>query len=349
MFGNARYVHSIVEDAKMNLGVRVVSELKDSEINTKVVSTIEEEDVAEAFATTQADYVDIPTDQEQLTEALEELDDLIGLDDMKQEVRNMIKLTRYYREINKDIRKSFSIHSIFTGNPGTGKTTVARIIGKIYKALGILERGHLVESDASDLIAGFVGQSALKTREKIEEAMGGILFIDEAYSMTEGRNAEFGKKAVAALLKQMEDRRGKFAVIVAGYPEPMDNFIRSNPGLKSRFDQTFHFNDFSADELMTIAKLMLAQAGLTPNDEAAEYLKDYLSVLHQGRNQFFGNARTVRKIVEKVVRKQNLRMASLAPKERTKEMLKLLSLEDVQDFSSTEISVSRQPVGFRIR
>ena len=133
--------------------------------------------------------------------------------------------------MNRDVLKAFSLHSIFTGNPGTGKTSVARIIGKIYKALGLLERGHLIDADASSLIAGFVGQSALKTKELVDKAMGGVLFIDEAYSMTNGQNNEFGKQAIAALIKEMEDRRGSFSLIVAGYTHEMQQFIKSNPGL----------------------------------------------------------------------------------------------------------------------
>ncbi len=190
------------------------------------------------------------------------MDSLIGLNSVKQEVRDLIKLVRYYREIGKDVRNAFPIHSIFKGNPGTGKTTFARIIGNIYKSLGVLERGHVIETDSSDLIAGFLGQTAIRTKEKIFDALGGILFIDEAYALTEGQHPEFGKKAVATLIKQMEDRRGDFGVIVAGYTKPMNVFVESNPGIKSRFDQTMVFQDFSKAELFEIAVSMLEKVRL---------------------------------------------------------------------------------------
>ena len=185
---------------------------------------------------------------------MSELNALTGLANIKQEVNELIKLTKYYREIDRDVLKAFSMHSIFLGNPGTGKTTVARIIGKFYKALGLLERGHVIDADGSDLVAGFVGQTSLKTKDLVKQAMGGILFIDEAYAITEGGpnsgGHDFGKKAIAALIKEMEDHRSEFGVIVAGYTDNMKSFIESNPGIKSRFDRTFHFEDFTENELV---------------------------------------------------------------------------------------------------
>ncbi|MBU2650938.1 MAG: AAA family ATPase [Bacteroidetes bacterium] len=345
-FGNARMVTGIIDDAKINLGVRIMRDMQNNHLNKKLVSTIEEEDIRDVFISTGRARVDIPTDEELLAETMKEMDQLIGLNNIKEEIRNMIKLVRYYRDINKDVQKAFPVHSIFTGNPGTGKTTVARIMGNIYKSLGILERGHLIETDASDLIAGYLGQTALKTRDKINEAMGGILFIDEAYSLTEGLHPEFGKKAVSTLIKQMEDRRGEFSVIVAGYSMPMAEFLESNPGIRSRFDQTFLFQDFLEDELFEIASLMFRNSGLQLEDAAGQYLSEYLKHLYQGRNQFFGNARSVRKIVERTVRKQNLRMASLPSAGRTAYHIHTVTLDDIKDFPMEE-SVSRKPIGFK--
>jgi SpoVK/Ycf46/Vps4 family AAA+-type ATPase len=151
---------------------------------------------------------------------------------------------------------------VFTGNPGTGKTTVARILAQIYKALGILERGHLIECDRQSLVGGYVGQTAIKTAEIIERAMGGVLFIDEAYSLTEGGQSDFGKEAIEIILKRMEDRRGDFIVIAAGYTDNMKRFIESNPGLKSRFDRTFHFEDFKTPELVEIAVNQFSESNL---------------------------------------------------------------------------------------
>lgn len=331
-FGNARLVHSLVDEAKINMGVRVMRSIGAEKIDKTLASTIVEEDVHEIFGRKKRHYVDIPPDEEILADTMRELDGLIGLQNIKSEIRNIIKLVRYYRDIHKDIMKAFPIHSVFTGNPGTGKTTVARLIGNLYKSLGILERGHLVETDASDLIAGYLGQTALKTKDKINEAIGGVLFIDEAYSLMDGQHPDFGRKAIETLIKQMDDRRGEFSVIVAGYPKPMQLFLESNPGIQSRFDQTFVFHDFSEDELWTIAQSMLAGAEISLTDEAGGYLKNYLLYLCQARNQYFGNARSVRKIVDRIVIRQNLRMASLDPSQRTEEMIHQAILDDLSEF-----------------
>jgi len=328
------------------MGVRVVSKLDEGDLNKSVVSTIEAIDIEDVFKEQDPDFVDIPIDEEILKEAMDELNMLLGLEDIKQEVKNTIKLVKYYREIKRNIRNSFQLHSVFTGNPGTGKTSVARIIGKIYKGLGILERGHVVETDSSDLIAGYLGQTAGKTKEKILEAMGGVLFIDEAYALTEGNHPSFGKKAVATLLKQMEDNRGKIAVIVAGYTKPMKRFIESNPGLQSRFDQTMIFEDFSSEDLYKIALKMIDDNGLVAEQKALDHIKTYLEFLYATRNQFFGNARSVRKIVERAVRNQNLRMASMEADKRTDKDIETISFNDVKEFI-VDPTLTSGGIGFR--
>ena len=345
-FGNARLAHSVIDEAKINMGVRVMKKIKESEINKEMLSTIMLNDIKQVFKPKRSVYVDIPTDEELLTDTVREMDSLVGLTSVKQEVRDLIKLVRYYREIGKDVRNAFPIHSIFKGNPGTGKTTFARILANIYKSLGVLERGHVIETDSSDLIAGYLGQTAIRTKEKVFDALGGILFIDEAYSLTEGQHPEFGKKAVATLIKQMEDKRGDFGVIVAGYTRPMNVFVESNPGIKSRFDQTMVFEDFTEQELYEIAVSMLLSFNLELNKEASEYLKNYLNFLFVNRNQYFGNARSVRKIVERIQRNQNLRMASLKSDQRTTEELGHVILKDVQGFQIEESSGSKS-IGFK--
>ena len=176
-----------------------------------------------------------------LFESLAELNALTGLDSVKTEVNEMVKLVRFYQESGKDVLNKFSLHTVFTGNPGTGKTTVARILSRIYKGLGILEKGHLIEVDRQGLVAGYVGQTAIKTADKVNEAVGGILFIDEAYSLANesGGQHDFGGESIQVILKRMEDLRGKFGVIVAGYTENMQDFINSNPGLRSTRNQIF--------------------------------------------------------------------------------------------------------------
>lgn len=345
-FGNARLVHSIIDDAKINMGVRVMRESKERGISKELITTIQKEDVEEVFLEKKKQNINIPVDEELLAYTLKDLDRLVGLEEIKQDIRNMVKLVKYYRETGKDVKRAFPVHSVFKGNPGTGKTTLARILGNIYKALGILERGHIVETDSSDLIAGYIGQTALKTRERIAEAMGGILFIDEAYSLTEGRHPEFGKKAVATLIKQMEDKRGEFGVIVAGYTGPMDNFLESNPGILSRFEQTFHFRDFTADELYNISEIMFSNAGLSLDAGAGAHIREYLGYLHKIRNKYFGNARSARKIVERTIRNQNLRMASLDPGQRSPEKIRTVTLDDVAEFR-IETTTEQKTLGFR--
>ena len=354
-FGNARLVHSLVDEAKMNLGVRLVREYDPDELTREMLATIEAKDIEDLTKGEIGKRLKLEVDEPLLKEALDELNELIGLAQIKQEIRELIRLTKYYREMDRDVLKAFSMHSIFTGNPGTGKTTVARIMGKIYKALGLLERGHLIDADGSDLIAGWVGQTAIKTKELVKKAMGGVLFIDEAYAITEGGGAagggaDFGKKAIAALIKEMEDHRGEFAVIAAGYTDNMKRFKESNPGIQSRFDKTFHFEDFSESELWDIAVIMLKQKGLKADAAAEKHLKKYIAFLYAHRNKFFGNARSIRKIVEKAFRNQELRMAGLPKSKRTKKALTTLNQEDVREFvagGTTETTDKSPSIGFK--
>ena len=345
-FGNARFVHALVDEAKMNLGIRLVKSGNLDRFTKKQLAEILEQDIEDISTPNDDKILHLPIDVDLLKEAQAELDALTGLEKIKQEVHDMIKLTRYYKEMNRDMLKVFSMHSVFSGNPGTGKTTVARILGKFYKALGLLERGHLIDADASDMVAGYVGQTALKTDEVVKKAQGGILFIDEAYAMTEGNNNDFGKQAVATLIKQMEDKRKEFGLIVAGYTKNMEDFLKSNPGLKSRFDRTFHFEDFSAEELHTIAIRMLDDVGLKPNAEANKHIKNYLLGLYSARDRFFGNARSVRKMVEKAHRNQELRMASLPKEKRTKRAMCTLVLEDVAEFH-VQVLQQAKGLGFK--
>lgn len=347
-FGNARLAHSMIDEAKMNLGIRVMKDPNLESLTKEQLSTLKDIDIEDIINTNLAKKINIGVDDALLQEAMMELDNLTGLSTIKQEVNELIKLSKYYKEINRDLLKAFSMHSVFMGNPGTGKTTVARILAKVYKALGLLERGHLIDADASDLEAGFLGQTSIKTKDLIGKAMGGVLFIDEAYAITEGRNSDFGKKAIAALIKEMEDHRGEFGVIVAGYTKNMQDFIEANPGLKSRFDQNFHFQDFNEDELWAIALAMYKERELTPSEEAQRHLKTYINYLYKNRDQFFGNARSMRKMVEKSSRNQELRMAGLKKKLRTEKVMMTLSIDDVKEFiASKESQMKKSVMGFK--
>lgn len=205
-----------------------------------------------------------------------------------------------------------SFHLVFSGNPGTGKTTVARIVGKVYNALGILSKGHLVEVDRSGLVAGYVGQTALKTQEVIAQALGGVLFIDEAYTLTpENGDKDFGQEAIDTILKAMEDHRDDFIVIVAGYATLMPRFIDSNPGLKSRFNKYLYFADYNGEELYQIFQDRVKRNDYQLDEKAAEAVREHLQELYEDRDSNFGNARDVRNLFEKIVANQADRVAGL--------------------------------------
>lgn len=347
-FGNARLVNSLVDEAKMNMGLRVMKSADLSQVTAEMLKKVELQDVQKIFKEEIQELPVIEEDNVLLDEAMTELNSMIGLVEVKNQIFELIKLVRFYRDMGRDVLGRFSLHTVFKGNPGTGKTTVARILAKIYKALGILERGHLVECDRQSLVAGYIGQTAIKTQERIDKAMGGVLFIDEAYALSpQGVVNDFGNEALETILKQMEDKRGKFIVIVAGYTEPMDRFIESNPGLKSRFDRTLNFEDYTSEELFQIAMYMLQQEKLTPDAEAEEYLRKYMKYLYERRDKYFGNARSVRKIIGQGVRKQHLRMASLDKASRTEEMLTALTLADLKDLNFEEEAGNQRKIGFR--
>lgn len=333
-FGNARYAISIIDEAKMNLGLRLMKRADLKELDGNTLSTIEKEDVELVFKQRGKRKYNITINERLLQSAMDELNALVGIPNIKNEVNELVKLVRFYHDIGKDVLNKFSLHTVFLGNPGTGKTTVARIMGKIFKALGLLERGHMVELDKQGLVAGFVGQTALKTDERIKEAKGGVLFIDEAYAL--GESNDFGREAIETLLKRMEDSRGDFAVIVAGYTEPMKRFLESNPGIRSRFDRTFEFSDYNENELFRIAIALLKTENLRLDDEAYEYLQKYITSIHEYRDKYFGNAREIRKLIVDAIQNQNLRLASIPKEQRTKEMLETMTMEDLKEFKLQE-------------
>ena len=348
-FGNARFVNGIIEEAKQNMALRLVSENKVlEELEPEELSTIQLKDIQKVFRDGIDERVLLPIDEALLNDTLAQLRDLVGLEEIKREVDEMAKLVSYYREIGKDIKTAFSLHTVFIGNPGTGKTTVARLLVQIYKALGILERGHLVECDRRSLVAGFVGQTAIKTGELIDKAIGGGLFIDEAYSLTKSGSNDFGREAVETLLKRMEDQRGEFMVIVAGYPKEMREFLEANPGLLSRFDKQFEFKDYKLEELISIAKMMFEKEELELDAEALQHLESYIEKLLSNKHKYFGNARTIRKIVNETIKRQNLRMAGMDPKDRKPEMISTVALDDISGFQLLEEDSSeKKGIGFR--
>ncbi len=272
-----------------------------------------------------------------LEELLAQMDELCGLEKVKADVKSLINLVkvRKLREKEGLPVPPLSLHLVFMGNPGTGKTTVARLLAKLYHVIGVLSKGQLVEVDRSGLVAGFVGQTALKTQEVINKALGGVLFLDEAYALTShtGQN-DFGQEAVEVLLKNMEDHRDDLIVIVAGYTDLMGDFIHSNPGLESRFNKYFYFDDYNGEQMLQIFRSMCKKNGYALDDAAEGYAKEFLSEMYACRDENFGNARDVRNFFERSVAFQSDRVAGL--EQVDKDTLMALTAADLKQAAGEE-------------
>ncbi len=279
-----------------------------------------------------------PEPPESIEELKAELEGYIGLSVIKQEVQSLINLVtvQKLRKQNDLPVEDLSLHMVFSGNPGTGKTMIARLMSRIYKSLGILTKGQLVEVDRSGLVAGYVGQTAIKTSEVIQKALGGVLFVDEAYALTasggHGSN-DFGQEAVDTLLKAMEDQRDDLVVIVAGYTELMETFVHSNPGLESRFNRFMHFPDYTVEEMLAIFDMRCQKSGYALAEDARDLLKGLLALFSLNAKGF-GNARGVRNLFERAVSAQANRLANLA--NITREQLMQLTSDDLRSAAGEE-------------
>ena len=285
-----------------------------------------EKKAPEAAEQKQEDTAKAPP-KENIEDLQKELDSYVGLSAVKREVKDLINLAAVERLRRQHglPTADMSLHMVFSGNPGTGKTTIARLMARVYHSLGILSKGQLVEVDRSGLVAGYVGQTAIKTRKVIDSALGGVLFIDEAYALNGGGANDFGQEAIDTLLKAMEDHRDDLVVIVAGYTDLMDKFIHSNPGLESRFNRFLLFEDYSLDELMAIFKMRCGK-GYVLSPEAEPLVRDYIAE-ESADGDGFGNARGVRNIFEHILVAQNNRLAKL--ESVTREDLMTLTADDV--------------------
>jgi len=279
---------------------------------------------------------------EKIDDLKSELDTYVGLAAIKKEVNSLINMATVFkrREDAGLPNTDFSLHMVFTGNPGTGKTMIARLMARIYHSLGILSKGQLVEVDRSGLVAGYVGQTAIKTQKVIESALGGVLFIDEAYALNGKSENDFGQEAIDTLLKAMEDHRDDLVVIVAGYDELMEKFIHSNPGLESRFNRYLHFDDYNLDEMLEIFKMQCKKGCYTLSPDAENDVKEFID--DENTNGItFGNARGVRNIFEQVLTEQANRLAAM--ESVTKEDLMTILRADVLCARGMEISALKQP------
>lgn len=304
--------------------------------------------VAEAFkllrdievggqAMTPRNILPIPAQFDQLAtldEIMAELESLIGLAKVKKLVKELQAFIQIQkaREAQHLATEPMVLHMIFKGNPGTGKTTVARLLGRIFKEMGVLPKGQLTEVERADLVGEYIGHTAQKTREQIRRALGGILFIDEAYSLARGGEKDFGKEAIDAMVKAMEDYKDQLILILAGYRKEMDTFIETNPGLRSRFPIILEFDDYRIAELLAIAEVMLRKRQYKLGQEAKDKLSRLLFEHYQYEPENFGNARLVRNLIERGIRKQAVRL--VLEKKLTREQLMLILPDDIRDDDS---------------
>jgi len=285
----------------------------------------------ESKAEAQTQPAAVTEEKPNLDELMAELEELVGLEEIKKEVKSLVNLIKVRKlRVENDLPvPPLSLHMVFMGNPGTGKTTVARLIGGLYAAMGVLSKGQLIEVDRSGLVAGYVGQTALKTQQVISSALGGVLFIDEAYALASGGENDFGREAIETILKAMEDKRDDLVVIVAGYDEPMEKFLSSNPGLESRFNRYFHFPDYKGHELMFMFRQRCEKNGYKLSAEAETAAQQLFEELYRNRDENFGNGRDVRnRFEDMLVRQSNRVAAQIAP---TKEELMAVLPVDLRD------------------
>ncbi len=300
-FGNAGEMRELAETLEMQRDMRVMQQ------QLAVDEPLRAEDIPEIYQ----EYLTSTDDISELEAVMQELDALVGLSPVKTFVHRQInRLQLEQRQRERGIHpRSRSLHTVFTGNPGTGKTTVAGLMGRVFKALGVLQKGHVVVTSRADLVAGYVGQTAPKTRAKIEEALDGVLFIDEAYTLSRGSEQDFGQEAIDELVNSIVHYQDRLIVIVAGYPDEMRQFIERNPGMRSRFTQYLDFPDYALDELLEILRRAVQAEDLALSPKAEQQASSYLRTLHEHSQHGFGNARAVENLLHEMTDRLATRIA----------------------------------------
>ena len=331
-FGNARGVRNVFEEVHRAQEARIaaVAEQNSSMLSTNDFLIIKKEDI-ESLSGGEGKQ-----ESKTVQDYLDELNALTGLASVKEQVTRMIasvQVNQAMKEAGMQTQGFGTLHMVFKGNAGTGKTTVARIIGNIYRELGVLSTGQFIECDRSSLVGTYVGHTAQKTKAKIEEALGGILFIDEAYSLMQGGENDFGKEAITELVADIENYRNDLCVIIAGYSNDMDQFLAVNQGLSSRFSTEIIFEDYTPDEMLTILHGMIKGKGMKFEEGCDPYLQQLIARYSQASD--FGNARGIRNLVDKILSSRNLRIAPMLSdmsmtKEQRSEMLRTVTAHDIQ-------------------
>jgi SpoVK/Ycf46/Vps4 family AAA+-type ATPase len=334
-FSNGHFVRNLFEKLVQVQASRVADQIEvykqvgsSKDQMSKLLTTITLADVDEAIGDTLPETEDLSPGQ-----VLAELNRLVGLESIKKEVESLVKFLKVQklREEKGLAASKISLHAVFYGPPGSGKTTVARLLGKLFKAMGILSKGHVVEADRSELLAGYVGQTAIKTDKVIDSARHGILFIHEAYTLSpSGSENDFGAEAIDTILKRMEENRDQLVVIAAGCPDEMQRFLESNPALKSRFNRFFYFEDYKPEEMLAIFRLFCTDGGFCMDKEVEETLLAHFESLYQQRDRYFGNGRVVRNLFERVIRFQAVRIGDLDPDAITDEALTTVTVNDTK-------------------
>ena len=330
-FANGREVRNLFEKCIGLQAKRLSAKSAVEAVEKEELSLITEEDIPEIYKKEKSITVD---------EVLKKLHNFVGLSSVKKEVKSLINYLKVEKARAEKGGKEteLNLHFVFKGNPGTGKTTVARILADVFKAMELLSKGQLVEVDRSGLVAEYVGQTAPKTNRVIDNAMGGVLFIDEAYALApKGGGTDFGKEAIDTLLKRMEDERGKFIVIAAGYSKEMEGFINANPGLASRFTKYIDFEDYTPEEMKDIFKSMVNSKGMVLGEEVEEILKKMFDDIYNNRDKNFANGRTVRNIFEMVLQDQAGRIAELLNKGNIEpDVLSTITVADFKIINGSE-------------